>query len=287
MEDNKDVEILSNQDKVVSLFEFIKELNKIKQKVVLNVKDYPWHYSLSALPDDPENIKVFYRDRVEEETEDTSDVLLSVRKPEFQPCPEPDVLFGEWLLPGWDDWHEEAEVQHQLETVMQETEEDNAVSLPVQQFTDDTARAAAYESWLQVRSVWVAKQKSIENTRAFFTKLYDLYYELQREAETEELIVANGILCDARNKAVQHPVLTHRVELCYDANEDIVSIKDTESTSELYSVLLQTLEGINQDALGAIKDELRANDCHPLDRKDTPAFLESLVHQLSAQSVFR
>ena len=174
MEDNKDVEILSNQDKVVSLFEFIKELNKIKQKVVLNVKDYPWHYSLSALPDDPENIKVFYRDRVEEETEDTSDVLLSVRKPEFQPCPEPDVLFGEWLLPGWDDWHEEAEVQHQLETVMQETEEDNAVSLPVQQFTDDTARAAAYESWLQVRSVWVAKQKSIENTRAFFTKLYDL-----------------------------------------------------------------------------------------------------------------
>lgn len=286
MEDNKDVEILSNQDKVVSLFEFIKELNKIKQKVVLNVKDYPWHYSLSALPDDPENIKVFYRDRVEEETEDTSDVLLSVRKPEFQPCPEPDVLFGEWLLPGWDDWHEEAEVQHQLETVMQETEEDNAVSLPVQQFTDDTARAAAYESWLQVRSVWVAKQKSIENTRAFFTKLYDLYYELQREAETEELIVANGILCDARNKAVQHPVLTHRVELCYDANEDIVSIKDTESTSELYSVLLQTLEGINQDALGAIKDELRANDCHPLDRKDTPAFLESLVHQLSAQSVF-
>ncbi|MGN0708130.1 MAG: AAA domain-containing protein [Faecalibacterium sp.] len=286
MEDNKDVEILSNQDKVISLFEFIKELNKIKQKVVLNVKDYLWHYSLSALPDDPENIKVSYRDRVEEEAEDTTDVLLSVRKPEFQSCPEPDALFREWILPGWDDWHTEANIRHQMEAVKQETEEESAASVPVQQFTDDPARAAAYESWIQTRSVWAEKQKVIESTRAFFTKLYDLYYELQREAETEELIVANGILCDARNKAVQHPVLTHRVELCYDANEDVVSIKDTESTSELYSVLLQTLEGINQDALGTVKDELRANDYHPLDRKGTPSFLESLVHQLSAQSVF-
>lgn len=288
MEDNKDVEILSNQDKVISLFEFIKELNKIKQKVVLNVKDYPWHCSLSALPDDPENIKVFYRDRVEEETADTSDVLLSVRKPEFEPCPEPDALLNDWLLPGWDDWHKEANIQQQLEVAAQENqvEDDDATAAPMQEFTDDPARVATYESWQQARSAWAERQKRIENTRTFFTRLYDLYYELQREAETEELIVANGILCDARNKAVQHPILTHRVELCYDANEDVVSIKDTESTSELYSVLLQTLESINQDALGAIKDELRANDYHPLDRNGTPAFLESLVHQLSAQSVF-
>lgn len=288
MEDNKDVGILSNQDKVISLFEFIKELNKIKQKVVLNIKDYPWHCSLSALPDDPENIKVFYRDRVEEEMADTSDVLLSVRKPEFEPCPEPDALLNDWLLPGWDDWHKEANIQQQLEAATQENqvEDDNAEPAPMQEFADAPVRVAAYESWLQARSAWAERQKRIENTRTFFTRLYDLYYELQREAETEELIVANGILCDARNKAVQHPILTHRVELCYDANEDVVSIKDTESTSELYSVLLQTLEGINQDALGAIKDALRANDYHPLDRNSTPAFLESLVHQLSAQSVF-
>lgn len=288
MEDNKDVEILSNQDKVISLFEFIKELNKIKQKVVLNVKDYPWHCSLSALPDDPENIKVCYRDRVEEETADINDVLLSVRKPEFEPCPEPDALLNDWLLPGWNDWHKEENIQQQLEAAAQENqvEDDNATPTPMQEFADDPARVAAYESWQQARSAWAERQIRIENTRTFFTRLYDLYYELQREAETEELIVANGILCDARNKAVHHPILTHRVELCYDANEDVVSIKDTESTSELYSVLLQTLEGINQDALGAIKDELRANDYHPLDRNGTPTFLESLVHQLSAQSVF-
>ena len=34
-------ESLTKQEKVVSLFQFIEELNKLKQKVVLNVSDYP------------------------------------------------------------------------------------------------------------------------------------------------------------------------------------------------------------------------------------------------------
>ena len=31
---------LTQQEKAVSLFEFIRELNKLKQKVVLNMKEY-------------------------------------------------------------------------------------------------------------------------------------------------------------------------------------------------------------------------------------------------------
>ena len=46
----KEVQTLSEQEKTVSLFEFIKELNKLKQKVVLNIKDYPWHLAISDIP---------------------------------------------------------------------------------------------------------------------------------------------------------------------------------------------------------------------------------------------
>ena len=44
------------EEKVTSLFQFIKGLNELKQKKVLNIKDYPWSQLLSELPDDPENI---------------------------------------------------------------------------------------------------------------------------------------------------------------------------------------------------------------------------------------
>ena len=52
--------------------------------------------------------------------------------------------------------------------------------------------------------------------------MYQLYFELQREAETEEIIIANGILCDAQNKNIMHPVLTRRVKLEYDANKNVI-----------------------------------------------------------------
>ena len=76
---------LTDQSKTISLFQFIRELNKLKQKAILNMKDYPWTFVLSALPDDPENIKLFYRDRVEDEPENEDgsreNVLLAVHKP--------------------------------------------------------------------------------------------------------------------------------------------------------------------------------------------------------------
>ena len=41
MDDNKSEfsSVLSDQEKVVSLFQFIQELNKLKQKAILNIKE--------------------------------------------------------------------------------------------------------------------------------------------------------------------------------------------------------------------------------------------------------
>ena len=85
---------LTQQEKAISLFEYIRELNKLKQKVVLNMKEYLLCRPLSELPDDPEHIQVFYRDRVEDDTLDAehSNVLLSVHKPKFERCPNPDAV---------------------------------------------------------------------------------------------------------------------------------------------------------------------------------------------------
>lgn len=59
----KEVQTLSEQEKTVSLFEFIKELNKLKQKIVLNIKDYPWHLDISDIPVFSEYIKVLVLSR--------------------------------------------------------------------------------------------------------------------------------------------------------------------------------------------------------------------------------
>ena len=87
MEDNRnEVEnALSDQAKVISLFQFIQELNKLKQKAILNVKDYPWSFSLSDLPNDPENISLHYQDRasddLDSENAEDGKLVRSVHKP--------------------------------------------------------------------------------------------------------------------------------------------------------------------------------------------------------------
>lgn len=284
----KEVQTLSEQEKTISLFEFIKELNKLKQKVVLNIKDYPWRLAISDIPVFSEYIKVSYRDRVEEESETTDDLLLSIRKPEFEECPIPDELFADWLISGWDDYHTEAEVMPEQNITAENPDEDESPEkdVAVERFEDSPERVTAYQDWQVLRTAWADRQHIIEKTRELFTDLYQLYFELQREAETEEIIVANGMLRDAQNPDIAHPVLTHRVQLEYDAMENVISIHDTESSSELYSVLFQMMEGINLDAINHLNDDLRANDYHPLDRTSTPDFLKALVRQLSSDSIF-
>lgn len=50
-----------NQDeisnRVLSLFKYIQEINKLKQKTILNVNDYQKKIWCSELPDDPRNVK--------------------------------------------------------------------------------------------------------------------------------------------------------------------------------------------------------------------------------------
>ena len=106
MEDNKSQfsDGLTDQAKVVSLFQFIQELNKLKQKAVLNIKEYPWTFFFSNIPSDLENIHLCYQDRVSEDIQEKSsdsDIILSVHKPEFQKCPTPELPLELWLAPGW------------------------------------------------------------------------------------------------------------------------------------------------------------------------------------------
>lgn len=292
---------LTDQSKTISLFKFIRELNKLKQKTILNISDYkPGVFTLSDLPCDPNNITINYCDRLESEDENEHDeqekVLLSVRKPKFQKCPEPDDSFREWLLFGWNNFQNEPGVKkviepknkkeeniHSLFDYKSATSEEEALR---EYFEDSEKRVNDYKKWVTIRSEWAEKQKISEQTRKLFSLLYDYYFDLQREAETKEIVVANGILMDRESPEICHPVLTRRVKMEYDADNNVVSIVDTDTVSELYSAVFQVMDDVNLSGINTMLEELQRNDYHPLDRNDTPLFLKALTHQLSSDSLF-
>lgn len=290
---------LTKQEKVVSLFQFVEELNRLKQKIVLCVSNYPWWRSIASFPDDPENIKIYYRDHVEdEETENTNNILLSVHKPEFQLCPKPEPIFKEWLEKDWDDYHIKAKAYDYMfrplnqidfstqipEEYMQRIDEENETYKEF--FDDDEERVSAYTVWMNKRNSWAKKQKVLEETRDFFSKLYEICIELERDSETLELVVADGFIHDRIISEIDHPILTHRVKIRHDVIENTIYIEDTDAETELYTDMFQSMENINLAAINHLYDDLHQNNYHPLDRNDLPVFFKMFAHQLSSESLY-
>ena len=134
--------------------------------------------------------------------------------------------------------------------------------------------------------VWAERQKIFARTLDLFNDLYKRYFELELNPETLEFIISNGILMDRTDPGLRHPVLTKRVKLRFDPDENTIYIEEVDGQSELYSVAFQTMDDINLSAVNQLQDDLRRTDYHPLDRNETPGFLKVLIHQLSSDSIF-
>ena len=276
-------------NRVSSLFKYIQELNKLKQKTILNVKDYKWKLWCAELPDDFPNVKLNYQDRMADDRlpddNEWDNVLLTVHKEDFKPCPSPPQDLRSWLKAGWNDYRNTVAHDEEKRIIIDDLSADNAVEKVVK-FAEDPDRVHNYQVWLEKRARWVDNQKRIARNSKIFNQLYSEYYALKRDSETEEIILANGVFCDATNKDICHPILTRRVKLDFDAENNTVFIRDTESEPELYTDMLKDISGINMQVLNNLQKELLTNDYHPLDRNDTPRFLNKLIRQLSADSIY-
>ena len=136
------------------------------------------------------------------------------------------------------------------------------------------------------RDIWAEKQKVLARTRNFFSELYKICVDLDRDAETLELVVADGFIRDRLNPQIDHPLLTRRVKIRHDSVENTIYIEDSDVETELYTVMFQSMENVNLASINHLRDDLHQNDYHPLDRNDLPVFLKMFIHQLSSESVY-
>lgn len=276
---------MENKEKIIALYRYIKELCSLKYRVVTDIDKQVWTCKIKDIPDDPENISVYYRDHVEEE-KSADTVLLSVKKPDFQRCPQPPVILTDWLALGWDKYINEANFKETLVEIIEPSLDGNGDENEIEHFGDSAARVKAYEKWIDARNKWVEKQHVINKTRRFFARLFQIYTDLERESESLELMVGEGLIREVGNTAINHPILLKRIKFSFDAKTNIISIHDTDTEPELYTLILQEMIDINHGVVKQLKEDLHENFYHPLDRNDAPEFLKILTHRLCSNSRF-
>ena len=183
---------VENKDKLTGLFTYIKELYAQKYQVVTDIKKQDWYTFLDEIPTDDDNIQFHYVDRTEEKGEEEltdSNCILSVTKPEFTVCPKPPTSLMGWLNSGWDKY---TNVARYIEYKEVGELEEGIQS----RFVDDNKRVTDYTSWNKAREYWVSEQVKIDATRKFFNDLYMNYVSLERESETIEFMVGQGLLSE-------------------------------------------------------------------------------------------
>lgn len=270
--------------KVIDLFEYIKALGNIRINDITDVKNQFWYQFVSDIPAHPDFVTVHNRDTVEGAEYD--DILLEVKKPPLFLCPDPGEDLKGWLNEGWDKPSREVSFIERKPIESKETASTDTLLQEYDLFSDDEKRVRAYEEWKIIRDEWAAEQLKRIKVRDLFTALYKLHVTLERDTDTRELLIGNGLLTDRRNRSISHPVMLKRVKTEFDAINNIIRIVDTDKTPELYTSLLTNTDGLNIESLSSFSEQLSIKDCHPLDRIEAKSFLKNLIHTLSSDSQF-
>lgn len=274
---------MDDRQKLKSLYTFLRDFTRLRSKIITDYKKHEWVGLISDIHDEYDDISLFYRDKIEEDSSDDDLTILKIHRPHYtEKCPSPYSSFKGWLLPGWEDFNKNASVEDRKET-KPATEGSDA---EYEQFEDDDNRVQDYKRWLEERKKWTDRQLKIKYTIDLFLEIYQCHVDLERESETLEMVVASGRLEDKKNKSINHPVLTKRVKTEYNAATDTIRIIDTDVSPELYSGVLQSLQDVQTECIKNLSQELAEKEYHPLDRHDTPDYLKILARSLSKDGVF-
>ena len=274
--------IAPTEEKVIALLRYIGELYKLKTKTIIDIEQYRWILNIDDIMSN-KHISFCYIDNIEDERDDiqsskNEEKILSIKKPTFDPCPIlPQELSG-WILEGWDKFNKDFQV---LEKRQDEQTGDEEF------LNGNTQRERALSEWKDKRIKWCADQKEKMKIRNLFNDLYQNYRALERDSESIELLVGDGILKENTSQSkYNHPLLLKKVKMSYDVHRDTISILDTDTDPELYMMLINELPDTKSNELELLVKELSEKSYHPLDRVDTPAFLKRITTSLSIDSRF-
>jgi len=208
--------------------------------------------------------------------------LLRVRRPDVPAPPAvPRVLDG-WLPRNWNDASvKSVEPVHERET----RGPDNSPAL--ERFDQNLERVRAFAWWQPQREAWAPEALVARQVVEVFNRLYELQGRLEREGESVQLALGQGILLWQRDDGdIRHPIITQRLELIFDAYAPEFRIVETDQPSELVRPLLFADQPNAAQIIQQADEELAAADFDLLDSSKMEGPLRRLAAVLHSEGRF-
>lgn len=262
---------------LISIFNFIKEMNKLKYMTAKNIQEQIWHCFISDIPTDSTDVVLTDWQGIQDTADNEERIILWIKKPNFPICPQPPKSITEWLEPGWDKYDTQVRYKKSLPGVSKEQ---------IINFTDDEKREKDFQQWIKEREEWQKEYNKIRIVRNLFVELYNRYIDLGKSPDTIEFLCGSGLIRDKRNPHISHPILLKRCQIKFEAADNIIKICDTDVEPQICTEVLSFIDEINSDKVGVYQNRLQEESIHPFDKQNATKFLRELTHELCAESEF-
>jgi DNA helicase len=272
---------MKDKDKVLALFNYISEISKNLKNTKTNIAEEKWFDFLENFPKH-KDIIFEYKNLSEKYFEKEEGKLLEIRKPNFLKPLYIDEYLLEWIEGDWKDYRATLEVNEKI--FVENTENGSG------EIVDITPEIEGkIQEELEKRELWVEKQMAIEEARNFFDTLYIKYLELNKETETLELVIGNGIV-RIKEQNVYYPVLLKKIKIDFNAKDNILILSDPHTNESfspnLYTNFLNEIDDIHLENVFELEKEVKERNLHPLNRKETVDFFKKFIHSLTNRGFF-
>ena len=268
---------MNKRESIIALYQYIAEVIKSLKTEKKDIHNEEWYYFLENLPKHP-GITLNYLDN---KNNLSNQKILQVEKLPFLKPLAIDEELLEWVDGDWNDY--KSSVKLLKEKIVKIEGSVKVVNISEEE-------KEKLEKLLKDRKLWIEEQKKIEVVRKLFDTLYAKYLSLDRDSETLELLVANGIV-KVPNEDIYYPVLLKKVNFSLDAERNLISIIDSSDndfiTQELYLNFLAEVENISLDNVFKLGDKIVENNIHPISKNDTiKDFFREFIHNLNPRAQF-
>ena len=272
---------MKDKDKILALFNYISEISKNLKNTKTNIAEEKWFDFLENFPKH-KDIIFEYKNLDEKYFEKEEGKLLEIRKPNFLKPLYIDEYLLEWIEGDWKDYRAALEVNEKI--FVENTENGSG------EIVDITPEIEGkIQEELKKRELWVEKQLAIEEVRNFFDTLYIKYLELNKETETLELVIGNGIV-RIKEQNVYYPVLLKKIKIDFNAKDNILILSDPHTNESfspnLYTNFLNEIDDIHLENVFELEKEVKERNLHPLNRKETVDFFKKFIHSLTNRGFF-
>ena len=268
---------MDKRGNIIALYQYIAEVVKSIKTEKKDIHNEEWCYFLEDLPK-YSGVTLNYLDN---KNSLSNQKILQVEKLPFLEPLAIDKGLLEWISGDWAD--HKSPIKLLSEKVIKENDASKVVNISKKD-------KDILEKLLKDRKLWVEEQKKIEVVRKLFDTLYNKYLVLDRDSDSLELVVANGLV-KVPNEDIYYPILLKKVNFSIDTEKNIISITDVSDndfiTQELYLNFLAEIENINLDNVFYLEDKILENNIHPISKNDTiEDFFREFIHNLNPRAQF-